>query len=147
MRTARRDGHVLAHLLATMRLRATVHEVPPERSSALPDEMISAVKESLSVLVMCEETVVVGSAWLWWVLGGCEARRQHVAVLPVARRNRFRPMWQLAAPLAALPYLGLARAVGDREESMWVMPAGEPLESNEAVNFEYWLHEHHWRLN
>lgn len=139
----RRDAAMLARLFNRMRIRTTVGEVPDDGASTVPTGVSDAVRESLCVAVVVEEDALVGSAWLWWILGGCESRRQRLAVLPIARRDPFRRLWPLAPPLARLPYLGLARAVGDRSESLWVIPAGQPPESRDALNFEYWLHERH----
>ncbi|MCG8481607.1 MAG: hypothetical protein MI724_21100 [Spirochaetales bacterium] len=104
-----------------------------------------AIDDARCILLPIEERSRVEGHWMWWVLGRASARTARQAVVPIPRRDHWKEPSTLrprpAAPLTALPYIGMAKAIGEATESLWVMPPERDLDSREAVNFDWWLHE------
>ncbi len=128
--------------LERMGYATTVFHVP--RDGAAPPAT-HAIDDARCIVLPVEEGSRIEGHWLWWILGRSSTPPTHQAVVPIPRRDQWkepsalRP--RLAAPLAALPYVGMAKAIGDSAESLWVMPPEHDLDSREAVNFDWWLHE------
>lgn len=139
----RRDRiRAIAELVRGTGLRSAVVSVPAN-TRAEPDlELYRHVGDARGILVITEEGYPVSGVWLWWLLGHARALGQRIAVFPVARRNPWRRLWTLPPGLRQLPYVGSAKAVGDTDPSFWVIPAGHPPESREALNMDYWLHRY-----
>lgn len=132
---------IAARFLAAGHTAAVV--TAPAGDGPAPDTTL--LDDSRACVVVVPEREAIGGAWFWWLVGraGVAARRQ--AILPVTRSDAYRPPTsfrpRIPTPLATLPYLGHARAVGETLDSFWVVPPGQPMDSREAVNFEFWLHE------
>lgn len=118
----------------------TVRARPPV---ATPHHRIDAIRaveqESRALLILAEEGRDLYDPWLAWYLGRCLAAGRPAAVLPLARNDATRRMWRLAGPVAPLPYCGYARAAGEQQYSLWIVPAGAPPESRDAENIDYWI--------
>ena len=132
----------LAALFESRGFRTMVVQTPGDTAAA-PDKTITDLAaDARGVLVMCEQGGDVSGVWLAWMLGRTAANGQKMALLPVARRDPWAKVWKLPPLVRDLPYVGMAKAVGDREPSFWVVPAHEPPDSRDAVNLDYWLHDY-----
>lgn len=132
----------LGSLLETHGFRTMVLQTPGDAAVA-PDSTITGLAaDARGVLVMCEQGGDVSGVWLAWILGRAAALGQRIALVPVARRDPWARMWKLPPLVRDLPYLGMAKAVGDREPSFWVVPAHAAPDSQDAVNLDYWLHDY-----
>lgn len=137
-RWERADG--LATLLTARGFRATSVRVPNDSQPAPEKSLTTIADDAHGILVVCNQGERCTGIWLTWMLGRASALEQRVALLPVARRDPWQGVWPIPVPLRDLPYVGSAKAVGDAAPSFWVVPAGQPPESRDAVNLDYWLH-------
>ncbi|TVR72080.1 MAG: hypothetical protein EA427_03535 [Spirochaetaceae bacterium] len=133
-------GRGVATLLESTGFRTTLIRTPPDSDPGPDQALLDLVADAQGMLVLCREGMKPEGIWLSWMLGHAAALHLRTAVLPVARRDAAREMWKLPWPLRDLPYLGIAKAVGEQEPSLWVLPPGKPPESREALNLDYWLH-------
>lgn len=120
--------------IATLHCPDPAAQCPPARE----------LDQSRICLVVVPEKFPIESQWLWWILGRASATTRRQAIIPIARRDDAKPLTEfrpaLPKPLQELSYLGKSRAVGEDHDSLWVAPAGAPLETREAVNLEYWIY-------
>ena len=117
-------------------------DVPPD-TDRRPD--VSTLDDALISVCVVRERVPLHGRWLWWMLGRAEAVTQRQALVPISRKDpairveEFRP--RVPEQLAHLPYIGVSRAVGEADDSLWVVPAGDPPDSRRAANLEFWMHD------
>ncbi len=127
-------------LLEDAGFRTVAVSVPGDAEAPPDKELQDRCSDARAVIVLCEQGQPVTGVWLTWMLGYAAARGQRSAVMPIAQRDPWCEIWSLPTALQSLPYIGTARAVGDREQSFWVLPPDEPPESRKALNMDYWLH-------
>lgn len=112
---------------------------PAEAAHHQVDSIRVVERESRALLILAEEGRDLYDPWLTWYLGRCLASGRPAAILPLARNDATRRMWRLSGPVAPLPYCGYARAAGEQQYSLWIVPAGAAPESRAAENIDYWI--------
>lgn len=141
------DALAIAALLRRGSLAVATVGLPGDRAAHPSTESTKTLGDTRAVVLVVPERTTPGGTWLWWAIGWLEARGVRLAVLPLPRRDEWMEVSSFPAleqpALATLPYLGIARAVGEEAPTLWVAPAGARLDTREAVNFEYWLHDRH----
>jgi hypothetical protein len=120
--------------------RTVVLAAPGDTEGPPEPVMTESVADARALVILLEEGSSPGGIWLSWMVGFAAALKVPAALLPVARRDATRGLWSVPPPLQTLPYMGVATAVGERDATFWVMPAGHPPVSREAINLDYWLH-------
>lgn len=120
--------------------RTATVPVPPDSAPRPESTLRTAVADSRGVLVLVQQGFPASGVWLAWLLGHAAAAGPRIALLPIARRDPACSLWKRSRVLADLPYVGIARAVGDTDYSFWVLPAAAHRNSRDALNLDYWLH-------
>lgn len=140
----RRDGEQqlpgVTVLLEDAGFRTVVLNTPGDGGGPPKRAITDNLAEARALVVLLEEGSVPTGIWLSWILGFAAALKLPAALLPIARRDAMRRLWVLPPLLRTLPYLGVAKAVGEEDLTFWVMPASHPPVSREAINLDYWLH-------
>jgi len=78
-----------------------------------------------------EQRLAASSAWLFGYMEHCTDK---VAVLPVLDRDTGTDLFQGEGLLARYPYAGVARAMGEEADTLWVMH-----DPRKNINLDYWF--------